>query len=289
MAIETDKSMSSVNKTVKAVPLKNGVQSILIGFTILEVMAGSNRELMLKEISEVTGLSPSKVHSYLVSFCSIGMATQNTTTGGYQLGSLALKLGLSYLEGHDVFSFAKPIMMKLADEVGQTAFLGVWGNRGPTILNRVDGANSQAIFDLRIGSVLPEIRSALGRNFAAHLPFSIVEPYLIKELENTGQVSHPHDTDDLATMSSVRTLLRGIANKGISRCRGGLLSDFTAISAPVFDHSKSIVCAITVMGPIERLDDDFEGEPVKLLKSACQQISESCGYQLGAHVGAAPS
>ncbi len=289
MAIETDKSMSSVNKTVKAVPLKNGVQSILIGFTILEVMAGSNRELMLKEISEVTGLSPSKVHSYLVSFCSIGMATQNTTTGGYQLGSLALKLGLSYLEGHDVFSFAKPIMMKLADEVGQTAFLGVWGNRGPTILNRVDGANSQAIFDLRIGSVLPVIRSALGRNFAAHLPFSIVEPYLIKELENTGQVSHPHDTDDLATMSSVRTLLRGIANKGISRCRGGLLSDFTAISAPVFDHSKSIVCAITVMGPIERLDDDFEGEPVKLLKSACQQISESCGYQLGAHVGAAPS
>jgi DNA-binding IclR family transcriptional regulator len=283
MVARIDKSMSSASKTIKAVPLKNGVQSILVGFTILEVMASCHRELMLKEISEVTGLSPSKVHSYLVSFCSIGMATQNTTTGGYQLGSLALKLGLSYLENHDVFSFAKPIMMKLADEVGQTAFLGVWGNRGPTILNRVDGANSRAIFDLRIGSVLPVIQSALGRNFAAHLPFSIVEPYLIKELENAGQASQSRGMDDLATMSRVRTLLRGIADQGISRCRGGLFSDFTAISAPVFDHSKSIICAITIMGPIERLDDDFDGEPVTLLKAACQKISESCGYQLAAN------
>jgi len=266
------------NKPTKAVPLKNGVQSILVGYSILDVMAASNRELMLKEISEVTGLSPSKVHSYLVSFCSIGMTAQNAITGGYQLGSLTLKLGLSYLEAHDVFAFAKPIMVELADEIGQTAFLGVWGNRGPTILNRVDGAYSQAIFDLRIGSVLPVINSALGRNFAAHLPFSIVEPYLIRELEHSSPTSLPRDFQGQATMANVRALLRDVVDSGISRCRGGLLSDFTAISAPVFDHSQSIICAITVMGPIERLDDDLAGQPVKRLKAACRRISESCGY-----------
>lgn len=79
-------------------------------------------------------------------------------------------------------------------------------------------------------------------------------------------------------MASVRALLRDVVDKGISRCRGGLLSDFTAISAPVFDHSQSIICAITVMGPIERLDDDFDGQPVKRLKAACRRVSKSCGF-----------
>jgi hypothetical protein len=32
------------------------------------------------------------------------------------------------------------------------------------------------------------------------------------------------------------------------------------------------------MGPIERLDDDLAGQPVKRLKAACRRISESCGY-----------
>jgi DNA-binding IclR family transcriptional regulator len=271
-------TMIAETKPQKPVSLKNGVQSILVGFSILEVMADSNRELMLKEISDGTGLSPSKVHSYLVSFCSNGMTTKDSATGGYRLGPLALKLGLSFLEGHDVFTLAKPIMLELADEIGQTAFLGVWGNRGPTILNRVDGAYSQAVFDLRIGSVLPILKSALGRNFAAHLPYGIVEPFLIKELEYASSTKPSIDFEGPATMVSVNRMLQDVRERGISRCRGGLLSDFTAISAPVFDHSQNILCAITIMGPINRLDDDFDGRPVTLLKATCRRISEDCGF-----------
>ena len=55
------------------------------------------------------------------------------------------------------------IAADLADKIGVTVFLGVWGNRGPTIIYRVDGPLSETVLDIRVGSVLPILRSAVGR------------------------------------------------------------------------------------------------------------------------------
>lgn len=41
--------------------------------------------------------------------------------------------------------------------------------------------------------------------------------------------------------------------------RSGLLSDHTLVSAPVFDYKSQIVAVVTLMGPINALDDKNEG------------------------------
>ncbi|MDA0708510.1 MAG: IclR family transcriptional regulator [Proteobacteria bacterium] len=268
----------------KIVPLKTarkGVQSIEIGFSILAVLQQSTKPLPLKTISERSELAPSKVHSYLVSFCSLDIVIQHSDTGYYSLGSFALKLGLSYLDQFDLFSTSKPIMERLAEDIGETIFLGVWGNQGPSIIHRVDGPQSQTVLDIRVGSVFPLIRSSLGRIFAAHMPKSTIKPILQKEVESnirTGQ--YKEDIENPQNLIDVYKMLDKVHADGFSRCRGGLLYDFTAMSVPIFDYAGSIAASLTMIGLRGSLDDEIEGRPAQALIKASKTISSSCGYDL---------
>lgn len=260
-------------------PQRKGIQSIEVGFSILSVLMASARPLALKTIAEKSGLSPSKIHSYLVSFCALGVVVQQPDSGLYGLGPYALKLGLGFLDQFDLFSATRPAMSRLAEDIGATIFLGVWGNRGPTIIYRVDGPLSQAVLDIRVGSVLPILRSAVGRNLAAHLPSSLVRPLIAAELERFMPGTTDSDTiENPQTPMTVEKMLEAIRETGISRCRGGLLSDFTALSVPIFDYSGSVYGALTVMGRFSHFDDSFDGVPATKLKDTCAEISSACGY-----------
>lgn len=258
-------------------PARKGIQSIEIGFKVLDALMGAARPLPLKRISQLTGLPSSKVHSYLVSFTLLDVVSQNPETGHYSLGPFALKLGLGFLEQFDLFSATRPVMADLAEEIGATIFLGVWGNRGPTIIHRVDGSLSETVFDIRVGSVLPILRSAVGRNLAAHLPGSMIKPLIAQEIAQFRIVGE--DTiEDPHTLLTAERMLAQVRHDGIARVRGGLLSDFSALSAPIFDFSGAIYGALTLMGRFNYFDDSLTGSAALKLKAACAMISASCGY-----------
>lgn len=257
---------------------RKGVQSIEIGFSILAVLMNSAKPLPLKTISQLSGLPPSKVHSYLVSFTSLDVVTQNADTGHYGLGPLALKLGLAFLDQFDLFSATRPVMAELADDIGVTIFLGVWGNRGPTIIYRADGPLSETVLDIRVGSVLPILRSAVGRNLAAHMPRSIIRPLIAQELSQFMVSSEADTIEDPHTLLTAEKMFEKVRTEGISRVRGGLISDYTAMSVPILDYSGATYGALTIMGRYNTFDDSLDGEAARKLKAACATISSACGY-----------
>ncbi|MEZ5708109.1 MAG: IclR family transcriptional regulator [Blastomonas sp.] len=259
---------------------RKGIQSVEIGFDILAAMMQARRPLPLKDISKLTGLPSSKLHSYLVSLVSRDVVIQHSDTGRYGLGPLALKLGLAVLDQFDLFTATRPVMRSLAEEIGHTVFLGVWGNRGPTIIHRVDGPLSQIVLDLRVGSVLPVLRSAVGRNLAAYVPESLVRPLITPEMEAArGSNSGPDSLEHPQTYAMAERVFEEARQHGIARARGGLMSDFTALSVPIFDFSGHVYGALTIMGRTNVFDDSLDGEPAHQLKAACREISEAGGWR----------
>lgn len=263
----------------KTRPARKGIQSIDIGFAVLSALMTSLRPLPLKRISQLSGLPSSKVHSYLVSFTALEVVSQDPDTGYYGLGPFALKLGLGFLDQFDLFSATRPVMLDLAEQIGVTIYLGVWGNRGPTIIHKVDGSLSDAILDIRVGSVLPILRSALGRNLAAHLPAASIRPLIAQEIatHQPGQ-AHPDTIDEPLSLPMAERMLEQVRRDGIARVRAGLLSDFSALSVPIFDHSGATYGALTMMGRYRNFDDSLDGAPALKLKAACAAISSACGY-----------
>lgn len=100
-----------------------------------------------------------KLHFYLVSLLGIGVVHQDANTGHYGLGPYTLKLGIAGLEQFDIFTASRDRLVGLANDIGHSVFLGVWGNHGPTIVFRADGIHSRSVFELRVGSVTsdPEV------------------------------------------------------------------------------------------------------------------------------------
>lgn len=260
---------------------RRGIQSLETGFRILDFLVKAGQPVALKGIAQGTGLSPSSINFYLVSLVKIGAAIQDSRSGRYGLGPYAVRLGLAGLEQFDLFTVSRDRLLALANTVGHSVFLGVWGNHGPTIVYRADGIHSRSIFELRVGSVLPVLRSALGRLFLAHLPEPVTAEFVEAELKDFRQQSKELSTAELASTDVVskradmKKMLQQTRLFGMSRCRSGILSDYTAMSAPIFDYGGSICAGITVMGRIGVLDDDLEGVTAMAVSALARELSNA--------------
>ena len=263
---------ASSEKTVR-----RGIQSIETGFTILDALRSASGPVPLGKLAELTGLTTANTHYYLVSFQRVGIVQQDADTGHYGLGPYALKLGIAALEQFDVYKLARPSMLDISTQTGHTVFLGVWGNKGPTIVYRVEGSKSLPLLELRVGSVLPLLSSALGRNFLAHLPAAETSGMLEHELKlQSSGYTVPH-ADIPRTAAAVDEMKSIIRDQGYSRCQNTLLPNFTSLSAPIFDLSAGIVAALTIMGPAHMLTEENEADAVRLLKRHTAEISQTAG------------
>jgi len=257
---------------------RRGIQSIEIGFRILDYLRTALRPVPLKMIAAGVGMSTANTHYYLVSFQAVGIVRQDET-GCYALGPYALKLGMAAIEQFDVFTTARPIMADLANTIGQTIFLGVWGNRGPTIIYRVEAGGTRPILELRVGSVLPVLRSALGRNFLAHLPRELSEGYIVQALADENARSIQNKDDTPSNRDGLEEMLAAIRKAGVSRCRDALLANFTSLSAPIFDQTGFMIAAITLMGPTGSIDDSLNGPIAEALRVRAREVSQSAGWE----------
>ena len=260
---------------------RKGIQSLETGFRILDFLVKTGQPVALKDIALGTGLSPSNINFYLVSLLKIGAAIQDSRSGHYGLGPYAVRLGLAGLEQFDLFAVSRDRLVELANTVGHSVFLGVWGNHGPTIVYRADGVHSRSIFELRVGSVLPVLRSALGRLFLAHLPESMTAEFVDAELKDFRHQSaglSPGEltsADVIRNRSDLKKMVQQARQHGMSRCRSGILSDYTAMSAPILDYGGTICAGITVMGRIGVLDDDLRGESAQAVSELAMQLSNA--------------
>lgn len=271
--------LSAVTPPVRDAGAK-GIQAIRIGFDVLDCLATARQAMPLGAIANATGMAPSKLRFYLVSFIQLGLVTQDPLSGHYNLGPHAIKLGLAALEQFDVVTASRRALHDLADQLGYSAFLAVWGNHGPTVVSRVDGRN-KTVLEIRVGSVLPLLNSAIGRVYLSYMPRAATDGLVRAEAVLSKRAG--------SLASAVEKLVKSTRITGVAVARGTLLTGFTAIACPVMDHAGLPAAAMSVIGRIGSLDDHPDGKPARLLRSVTTNLSEQIGWRDGGPDGAAHS
>src|SRR3546814_2090430 len=76
---------------------RKSIQSVEIGVSVLKVLADAEGPQRLRDIAAVSGLSRSQAHRYLLSYANTGMVRQDSESGLYELGPLAITIGLAGL------------------------------------------------------------------------------------------------------------------------------------------------------------------------------------------------
>ena len=253
---------------------RQGIQSIEVGFRLLDVMASNSRPMMLRDIAKGAGMAPAKAHRYMVSFMRVGLVEQDAASGRYDLGPYALQLGLSRLGRLDAVRLAGPVLEQLCEEIHETVALAVWGNFGATIVRIVD-AGGPITITLRAGTILPLTRSATGRAFAAFYRAPSLKKLLDEELRESAEANKISVTNQRRQLEKT---LDDIRSRGISRATGSLTPGINGFSSPVYDHTGSMVAAITSLGPVGEFDVEWDNPIAKTMQEAAMDLSRQLGH-----------
>ena len=87
-----------------------GIQSVEVGFALLDVLAQAPGPLMLRDLASAAGMSAAKAHRYLVSFQRLSLVVQDANTR-YELGP-ATVLALGGWDAFVVFGH-RPVFCRL--------------------------------------------------------------------------------------------------------------------------------------------------------------------------------
>ena len=261
-------------------PQRAGIQSVEVGFNLLDVLANAGDALMLRDLAARAGMSAAKAHRYLVSFQRLGLVMQDGDTTRYDLGPAAIKLGLASLARVDGVKLARQRISLLMGQIGQTLALSVWGNQGPCMVHWEESPQAVTV-NLRLGDVMPLLSSATGLCFAAFMATrqSAVNTRLKGLLKAELARAQKLGRKDLpATMAEVTALLIEARSHGVARVVNTLLPGVAGFCAPVFDADGHMVLGMVALGSLSTFDADWRGKVATPLKAAARQLSSDLGY-----------
>lgn len=265
--------------------LRAGIQSVEVGFELLNALSQAPGALMLRDLAAAAGMSAAKAHRYLVSFQRMGLVAQDPVSTRYDLGPAALRLGLASLSRLDGVKLARERIPALLVDTGHTLAIAVWGNQGPTMVHWAEAPQTVPV-TLRLGDVMPLLTSATGRCFAAFMgqegrDAQRIAPMIREELARVKKLPRnglPLD-DVPQTLQEVQALLEETRQQGLGRVVHSLLPGVGGFCAPVFDAQGRLVLGLVVLGSVMTLDTAWTGAPAQALKRCAQQLSADLGFR----------
>lgn len=240
---------------------RRGLKSTDTGMRLLNLLAAADGPMSLTELASGVGVGVSTAHRHLAGFVDAGLVRHEHSGGAYDLGPLALKIGLAALSRLDVIAIAEPRLLTLAVSTKLTALLSVWADRGPTIV-RWQRAPMPFVTSLGLGSTLPATRSATGLVFLAFLPTSVTAGIVAREGE------HPVDPEVMAKCRADRLIAAD----------GTVIPGLRAIASPILDLQGEAAAAITLIGADPALTG-AEHNAGSILRDTTAELSAALGHR----------
>ena len=255
-----------------------GIQSVEVGFALLDVLAQAPGPLMLRDLAGAAGMSAAKAHRYLVSFQRLNLVVQDANTR-YELGPATLRLGLATLSRLDAVKLARERLPALMDQTGHTMALAVWGNRGPTLVHWHETPLAMPV-NLRLGDVMPILSSATGRCFAAFIGHGggadKAQPMIEAEMSAARKLGR---TDLPTTPLQLQHMLEETRQQGLGRVVNVILPGISGFCAPVFDADGHLALGVVSLGSSATFDTDWQGAVAQPLREFARLLSADLGWR----------
>lgn len=239
-----------------------GVQSVERVFELLELITDAGGEVTLSELSASTDLPLPTIHRLLRTLVMKGYARQ-LPNRRYALGPRLIRLG----EGANkqLGALARPQLKMLVDRLGETSNMAVLDSDMVVYIAQVPSSHSMRMFT-EVGRRAHTHDTGVGKAILAQLDNETVRNIVTR-------AGMPTPTEK--SIGSVEQLLEELAN---IRERGYSIDEQEqelgvrcfAMAVP----NAPTPTAISVSGPISRVDESFADKAVPLLRSAAQAISD---------------
>lgn len=241
------------------------IQSVSTAAAFLRVLADAAGPLALGVIAKRAGTSGSMAHRYLQSLVREELAVQDPASGHYDLGPLALGVGVAALRRLDPVELAATEMKRFAARTAASAGVAIWTERGPTLVRWYRSAVF-SINSLALGDVLPVDNTACGLMFQAFLP------------EERIARARGYQPEGFRGSPPAAAVLAEVRATGWCELKGHLLPHVAGQAVPVFDPQGEIACVMTTVANLgdevsDAIGSDLREVAINLGKATAGRIA----------------
>nr|WP_202515104.1 IclR family transcriptional regulator [Streptomyces sp. SID161] len=247
----------------------SAVQSVDRAVSVLEILA-RHGEAGVTEIAEELDVHKSTAFRLLGVLENRGLVAQAKDRGKYYLGAGVLRLAGAAAVRLDISQEGVPVCREAADELGETVNIAVLDDDAAVNIMQARGTASVTAQNW-LGRRTPLHATSSGKVLLAHLPPTLREGLLARPL--------PRFTDRTVTGAGMlRAELEAVVQQGYGVTIEELELGLAAVAAPVRSHDGKVIAAISVSGPVYRLNADRLPEVAKRTVAAAAELSRRMGY-----------
>lgn len=247
------------------------IQAVERALNILELFNEQKVELNLAEISQLTGLHKSTLHSLLKTLQAQGYIEQTEANAPYRLGVKLLERGYLVQRSRDFITVSRPYLEELSERTGQTVHLGVLDGKSGVYVDKVEGTRSIIVYS-RIGRRMPIHTTAIGKVLLAFQSPAVIGKTLDGyEFSSSTENTITHRTGYEAALAKVRS--DGFAvdeQENVRGCR--------CAAVPIWGHDRKPVAAISISTVVENVSMDEFKSFIEELKTIGVRVSHELGY-----------
>lgn len=245
------------------------LSSVANAIRLIKSFADDDYEIGISALSIRLGLAKSTVHRLATTLLEAGLLEQNPVSGRYRLGLLMFELGSLVRRKINIYAEAKPWLMKLRDQTGETIRLAVLGHGSAVYINILESPKAVRMA-LGIGQPLPVHSTAEGKVLLAFRPPEFIERSIEAGLEQ-------RTAQTIVDPAALREQLAVVRARGYAtddeECEPGV----RGIAAPLRDDSGNVAAALGIAGPIQRLSKRSLMALAPTLIEASKAISRRLG------------
>jgi IclR family transcriptional regulator, KDG regulon repressor len=221
------------------------LSSVANAILLMKSFSDEHSELGISALAERLGLAKSTVHRLASTLMEAGMLEQNPETGKYRLGLAIFELGSLVRRRIDISLEAKPWLMTLREQTGETVDLSVLDHGGVVCVNFLESKKVNRISS-GIGMRKPVHCTAEGKALIAFQSAATIERILGARLER-------RTPRTLIDPGALKEELATVRARGYATDDEEYELGVRSIAAPIRDDSGNSVAAVGVAGPTQRL------------------------------------
>lgn len=228
----------------------------------------------LTDISREQEISSSTVFRILATLAQHNFIQKDEGTGEYSLGLSCLEMAGAFLSTVDIRQQALPELEKLRDMTSETVHLGLLDKMEVVYLEKLHGLHAIGLMSSRVGRRSPSHCTGLGKAMLAYMDQELVQEHF---------TTYGFRQFTAATITNLEDFLHELETiriRGYAIDEGEHEVGVRCVAVPIFGLDREPIAAISISGPVERLDPFADDHRIlEAIQESAQVISGLMGFR----------
>ena len=246
------------------------VQSLTRALSLLDALAETADGMTLSDAAQIVGLAPSTAHRLLTTLESQRYVRFVASEGLWQVGVQCFVVGQAFRRSRDVATTARPHMRHLMEESGETVNLYIEEGGEAVCMAQVECRQMMRAIS-RPGGRVKLHCSGAGKAMLAFMPASEVA----RILRTHGLPRASKKTLD--TPKKLKADLERVRERGFAVDDEEHAVGLRCVAAPILDEDGKPLAALSISGPLARIDETAIGVMGGLVRRAALAVTDQVG------------